>query len=223
MAIAESEIDPISARRIRDVDDLLARERDARQLLEAEKAVRERLLALMTRELVTQANIAKGWLHLLRRERLDGATREVTFSKVDTALTTQLSLLDELVGMTPAAAGHVNLDCRRVDVAAVARAVAADVGDERAHVVATEPAIILADVEHLIRALRALISATTRQAQFVDVVVTASGDVVRVRFSSPIHDDDDALPVARRVAELYGGAITVMERHTIFELPAVRD
>lgn len=221
MAMGEPEIDPISARRVRDADELLARERDARRQLEAEKTVRERLLGIMTRELVTQANIAKGWLGLMRRERLDGATRDVTFAKVDAALSAQLSLLDELVGMTPAAAGYVNVDCRRFDVAAVARAVAADIGDERAHVVATENAVAVVDVEHLIRALQALIIATTRELPSVELGVSVCGDVVRVRFSNPMRKDDDELGLVRRVAELYGGAIIVAEGETLFELPSV--
>lgn len=210
----------INARRIRDADELLARERDARRKLEAEKIVRERLLALMTCELVTQSNVASGWLSFMRREHLDARAREMAFAKVDAALNAQLSLLDELVGMTPAAVGHVNLDCRRVDVAAIARAVAADVGDDRAHVVATEAAVVVADVEHVIRALRALITAATRGVQFVRLHVAVDGDYVSVRLSNAIRSDADGLSVARRVATLYGGEIAIEQNETVFLLPS---
>lgn len=213
------DIDPISARRLRDTGELLARERDARRQLEAEKTVRERLLGIMTRELVTQANVALGWLNLMQREHLDARARDNAFAKITAALNAQISMADELVGMSPAAVGHVNLDCRRVDVAALARAVAADVGDERAHVISTENAVVVADVEHMVRALRALITATTRDEDSVTIRVTASDDYAQVRFSSAIHDGDEALGVALRVAELYAGAITVADGETLFELP----
>jgi hypothetical protein len=213
------EIDPIRERRLRDLAELLARERDARRRLDGEKTVRERLLGLMTRELVTQANVAKGWLDLVRREHLDAGGRGKAFAKVEVALNAQLSMLDELVGISPAAVGHVNLDCRRVDVSAIARAVAADVGDDRAQVIATENAVVFADVEHLVRALRSLITATTRGAHSVKLHVTVCGDRVQVRFSNAIHEDDDALGVALRVAGLYGGAITAANGETLFELP----
>lgn len=215
-----SEIFSIDARRLRDADELLEREREARRQLEAEKAVRERLLALMTRELVTQSNVALGWLNLMRREHLDARAREMAFAKADAALNAQLSLLDELVGMAPAALGHVNLDCRRVDVAAIARAVAADVGDDRAHIVATEAAVVVADVEHVIRALRALITAATRGVQCVRLHVAVDGDCVTVRLSNAIRNDADGLSVARRVATLYGGEITIAENETVLLLPS---
>jgi hypothetical protein len=204
---------------MRDTGELLARERDARRQLEAEKTVRERLLAMMTRELVTQANVARGWLNLMRREHLDARERDRTFARITAALDAQLSIADELVGISPAAVGHVNVDCRRVDLAALARAVAADVGDERAHVIATEGATVVADFEHLVRALRALITATTRTVCSVTIRVTISGDHAQVRFSNAIGDRDEGLRVALRVAELYAGAIRVADGETLFELP----
>jgi signal transduction histidine kinase len=217
--MAHYDHEPTSARRIRDTDELLERERNARRQLEAEKTVRERLLAMLTRELVTQANVALGWLNLMRREHLNVSTRDFVFGKVSGALDAQLSLLDELVGMSPAAAGHVNLDCRRVDVATMARAVAADAGDERAYVVAAENAVVVADAEHVVRALRALVDATTRDAHSVMLDVRIVDESVRVRFSNAIHEHDQALSVARRVAALYGGALTVEGDETVFELP----
>jgi hypothetical protein len=39
------------------------------------------------------------------------------------------------------------------------------------------------------------------------------------RFSDVIRDDDEAVGVARRVATLYGGAITVVDGETLLELP----
>lgn len=212
-------IEPTTKRRLRDAEELLARERDVRRQLEGEKTARERLLAMMTTELVTQANVAMGWLDLIRREHLATGARETAFAKVGAALNAQLSMLDELVGMSPAAAGHVNLDCRRVDLATVARTVAADVGDERVHVVATETAAVVADIEHLIRAVRSLVDAATRITQSVTLYVSVSCDSARVRFSNAIRDCDDALPIARRVAHLYGGDISVTESETVFTLP----
>lgn len=216
---SEGDADPASARRIRDASELLARERDLRCQLEAEKAIRERLLGTITTEVLTQANVAKGWLALMRREHLDARARETVFSKIAAALEGQVSLLDELVGISPVATGHVNLDLRRVDVAAVARAVAADVGDHRARVIALNEAVVIADSEHLVRAMRSLIEASTREVDSVLLQVARSGGSVRVRFSSAVRLDDEALGVARRVAALYGGTLTVADRETVFELP----
>jgi hypothetical protein len=214
-----SYVAPESSRRLRDAGELLERERNARQQLDAEKTVRERLLAIVTREIVTQANVASGWLNLMRREHLDAGLREKAFAKIDAALSTQLRLLDELVGISPVAVGHVNVDCRRVDVAAAARAVAADVGDDRAHVIANGAATVVADAEHVIRALRALVRATTRETDSVTVNVDVAGESVRVRFSNAVRNDDDALGVARRVAALYRGTIEVAADETSFVLP----
>ena len=222
LGIIRPDGEPIRERRLRDSDELLARERDARRQLDAEKAVRERLLATLTTELVTHANVARGWLRLIQREHLPMRERERAFAKVDAALDAQLALLDELVGMSPAAAGHVNLDCRRVDVAAIARAVAADVGDERAHVVAPETAFVVADVEHVVRALQSLLNATTRAADSVLLDVGVSGDRVHLRFSNGIREDDAALAIARRVAALYAGDLEIAADQTVFRLPVAR-
>lgn len=216
---AALEMDPVSARRIRDASELLERERNARRQLDEEKTVRERLLAMMTTELVTQANVARGWLDLMRRERLTGSARDAAFERIDSALNAQLVLLDELIGLSPAAAGRVPVDCRPSDVAAIVRAVAADVGDERVRVSASDGAVVVADVEHLVRAIRSLISATTRDAHFVEVSVGVSGDSVHVRFSGALPADASASSIARRVAQLYGGAIAVADNETVFVLP----
>ena len=211
--------DPVSARRIRDAGELLSRERDLRRQLQAEKAIRERLLGTMTTEILTQANVAKGWLDLMRREHLDARARETVFSKIAAALDSQVSMLDELVGISPVATGHVNLDLRRVDLVAVARTVAADVGDHRARVVAPNHAVVIADIEHLVRAMRSLIEASTRDVDLVILQVAPTGGSVQVRFSNAIREDDAVLGVARRVAALYGGTLTVTDRETLFELP----
>lgn len=220
--VLDTDVDPISVRRLRDADEVLVRERHARRMLEDEKRVRERLLATMTTELVTHANVAIGWLNLLRREHLDTARRDAVFAKISAALSAQLSLLDELVGMSPAAAGHVNVDCRSVDIAAVVRAVAADGGDERVRVVACEDAVVVVDSEHLVRALRSLLTATSCVERAVEIRVDLSGDFVLVRFSNVLPDGAEAMGVAQRVATLYGGAIAVAGDETVFTLPRAR-
>jgi hypothetical protein len=210
----------LRGRRLRDVEELVARERAARRQLEEEKVARERLVAAMAQEVLCQANVICGWVDLLCREPFDSNTRKRALEKVHRAARAQASCVHALVGIDAIAAGHLMVDRRRVDLVALLRAVVGDLGRDDVEVTGVTMLIVLADAEHIVRALRALLEAAVRSSTSpLRAHAESSATSANIRVSNMVPDDDDALLVTRTVAAVYDGALLVADGETIFTLP----
>jgi CheY-like chemotaxis protein len=101
-------------------DDLLRKERHAREAAEAADRAKDEFLAILSHELRTPRNAVYGWARLMQSGRLD-----------DTALCThardaivrnaevQVQLIDDLLDLSRITSGKMRLDARRIDLAPV--------------------------------------------------------------------------------------------------------
>lgn len=210
--------------RARDTADLLAREREVRRRLERESEVRDRLVALLVSEVVAHARIVLGWSGLMRREPLDGRTRDIALQKIESSGHAQLATVEELVDVAAIAAAALRLNCGEVDLTRVVAEVAADVGPSRMSVEAGGPAeaLVFADPEQLARAVRALLPTAPEAGPgtFRLALREDEGTVELHVRKAPAEARSD-VHVAKQLAELYGGRLRLADDGAIvLSLPA---
>lgn len=100
----------------RDKDDLLARERQIRKQLEAGHRAKDRLLAILARDLRSPLNAVLGWTHLLQNEVLDKSARDKALSRIERNVRLQVDLIDGMLDISRIASHDVQLDIRPVDL-----------------------------------------------------------------------------------------------------------
>lgn len=110
-------------RALRDNQDLLARERDARRRLEIQSKATARFVGLLRHDLRGPLNAVLGWADLLGREPLAKAARERALSVISRNARMQLGLVDQLLDVFRMTGDKLPFEVRPFDVgAAVQRA-----------------------------------------------------------------------------------------------------
>jgi signal transduction histidine kinase/CheY-like chemotaxis protein len=114
---------PDLARALRDKDELLGRERRAREELERANRAKDRFIAVLSHDLRAPLNAILGWTQLLRREVLDQSSRNRAFETIERNARTQASLIEELLDISRMAADRIQLALEPVDLGGLARRV----------------------------------------------------------------------------------------------------
>jgi signal transduction histidine kinase len=103
-------------------EELLRKERQARETAEAADRAKDEFLALLSHELRTPLNAVYGWARMLR----DGGMREEATERALDAIirnaNAQLQLIDDLLDVSRVVSGKMRLDVRSVDLGAVIEA-----------------------------------------------------------------------------------------------------
>ncbi|MBX3192767.1 MAG: response regulator [Labilithrix sp.] len=110
-------------RALLDKDELLARERELREQLEAANRAKDRFLAILSHDLRGPLNAVLGWTSLLRRELLDIATRDKALATIERNARIQAELIDGLLDVSRITAGKMQLDLQALDLGLIARGV----------------------------------------------------------------------------------------------------
>ncbi len=93
----------------------------ARQEVEAASRMKDEFLGTISHELRTPLNAVLGWLHLIRSGTLDAATEIRGFEAVERNVRLQGQLTADLLDMSKALTGRLNLDMRPVSLNAIVR------------------------------------------------------------------------------------------------------
>jgi signal transduction histidine kinase/CheY-like chemotaxis protein len=101
-------------------DDLLRKERHAREVAEAADRAKDEFLAILSHELRTPLNAVYGWARLLQSGRLDD---QALVTRARDAIVrnaeAQVQLIDDLLDLSRITSGKMRLDARRIDLAPV--------------------------------------------------------------------------------------------------------
>ncbi len=187
----------------RELSAALERERAARLAADEANRVKEEFLATLSHELRTPLNTIMGWLWQLRRAADDEALRGRALDSMERATRLQLQLISDLLDVSRAAKGKLQLEMDDVQLHAIAAAAVDDVRREAdaKHIefdVRLEPIQITADPGRLQQILGNLIGnavqytpehgailvTTEREGQHAIVTVSDNGAGI----------DPDALP-----------------------------
>jgi signal transduction histidine kinase len=101
-------------------DDLLLRERSARQTAERANQLKDEFLATVSHELRTPLNAIVGWTQLLRASLVPEERRTHAAEVVARNAKFLARLIEDLLDVSRIASGQISLDVRRVNLASVA-------------------------------------------------------------------------------------------------------
>jgi signal transduction histidine kinase len=93
----------------------------AREDVEAASRMKDEFLGTISHELRTPLNAVLGWLHLIRSGKLDSATRNRGFDAVERNVRLQAQLTADLLDMSKALTGRLNLDVRPIGLIPIVR------------------------------------------------------------------------------------------------------
>lgn len=110
------------ARALRDKEELLERERQAREELQRANEAKDRFIAVLSHDLRSPLNAILGWVQMLRREVLDSTARNRAFETIERNALAQARLIDELLDISRMAADQFHLELGPVDLAVLAGA-----------------------------------------------------------------------------------------------------
>ncbi len=101
-------------------EDLLRKERHAREVAETADRVKEEFLAVLSHELRTPLNAVYGWARMLQRgeirdEALVARAKDAIVRNADV----QVQLIDDLLDLSRISSGKIHLDVRPVDISGV--------------------------------------------------------------------------------------------------------
>ena len=164
MQDAQEQTVPALARALRDKEDLLIRERRAREQLERANRAKDRFIAVLSHDLRAPLNAIVGWTQILRREVLDSSARRRAFETIERNARMQAHLIEELLDISRMTEGRVQLALATVDIGRLSRQVvdalmprATESGIDLAFVV--EPDLfVVADGQRLEQVLMNLLS-----------------------------------------------------------------
>jgi signal transduction histidine kinase len=93
----------------------------ARAEAEAANRAKDEFLATLSHELRTPLNAIVGWLHVLRSDRIDDATRRRGLDTIDRNVRAQAQLIDDLLDMSRIVTGRLRLELTLIDIEPVVR------------------------------------------------------------------------------------------------------
>jgi len=119
---ANARILALTAETARERQQLLERERAARDQAERLSALKDEFLATLSHELRTPLNAILGWAAMLQRGVKDEATMRRALETIERNARAQGQLIDDLLDMSRIIAGTVRLDVQTVDPARIVEA-----------------------------------------------------------------------------------------------------
>jgi PAS domain S-box-containing protein len=105
-----------------DRDELLIRERTAREKAERADRAKDEFIAALSHELRTPLNAILGWMHMLQEGTLPNASRDKATSAVARNAGVLARLIEDLLDTSRIATGHLDLSCATLDMATVVNA-----------------------------------------------------------------------------------------------------
>lgn len=152
-------------RKLRDKDDLLARERALRSQLEKSDRAKDRFIAVLSHDLRGPINSVLGWTQLLRREVLSKDARDRALETIERSTRTQLGLVEELLDLSRITADKMALELVPLDLGITARRIvegfapiALDAGITLDIDVVPGPSTVFADRKRVAQVLSNLLS-----------------------------------------------------------------
>ncbi|EDX74410.1 PAS fold family [Coleofasciculus chthonoplastes PCC 7420] len=106
----------------REHEQLLARERAAREEAESANRIKDEFLAILSHELRSPLNPILGWTKLLRTRQFDPAATDKALATIERNATIQIQLVDDLLDVARILRGKVVLTRHRVDLAIAIKA-----------------------------------------------------------------------------------------------------
>ncbi len=103
-------------------EQLLERERIAREQAEAANRIKDEFLAVLSHELRTPLNPIIGWIHLLRKGTLDQPTTAIALETIERNAKLQTQLIEDLLDISRILQGKLALKLDAVDLAATIEA-----------------------------------------------------------------------------------------------------
>jgi NO-binding membrane sensor protein with MHYT domain/CheY-like chemotaxis protein/two-component sensor histidine kinase len=118
---ARSQVLALSQRTASERQQLLERERSARQEAERLSALKDEFLATLSHELRTPLNAILGWVQLLHHKK-DEAALAKGLETIERNARLQAQLIDDLLDMSRIVSGHVRLEMELLDPATIVEA-----------------------------------------------------------------------------------------------------
>ncbi|HET9316664.1 MAG TPA: ATP-binding protein, partial [Vicinamibacteria bacterium] len=100
-------------------EELLVKERQARERAEAADRAKDEFLAVLSHELRTPLNAVYGWARMLQTGQVHGAEMARALDAIVRNANVQVQLIDDLLDVSRIVTGKMRLDVRSVDLAAV--------------------------------------------------------------------------------------------------------
>ncbi|MEA5501075.1 PAS domain S-box protein [Limnoraphis robusta] len=97
-------------------DQLLARERAAREEAEAANRIKDEFLAVLSHELRSPLNPILGWANLLQRQKVDDKILHQALTTIERNVKLQVQLIDDLLDVSRILRGKLNLNRSSVDL-----------------------------------------------------------------------------------------------------------
>jgi PAS domain S-box-containing protein len=221
------------AREAMEKNELLAREKTAREEAERANATKDAFLATLATELRSPLHSILAWTRLLQRGNLDRAAAKGALEAIARSSSAQLRLVDECLEVSRIAAGKLALDMARVDLAAVIRRAieasrpATDVKRLRVDCVIDDACTVDGDVHRLRQVLENLLENATEFTPIggrivVNLARIGSSACIRIEDSGAGASPDTSahffaetereklglgLSIVRQLVELHGGSV----------------
>lgn len=100
-------------------EQLLGKEKRAREEAEAANRSKDEFIAVVSHELRAPLNAMLGWAHILRSTRVDEATFAHAIEIIESSARTQSKLIEDLLDTARIARGKLRLDIQPVDITAI--------------------------------------------------------------------------------------------------------
>lgn len=175
-ADANSRSSPVStcrdrdARRVRDLSELLARERRARRVLAARLVVMNNVVAATSDSARVALNVVADWVRLLSRSHLDGRSREAAITAMERIVRKHVDRVDEIIAIGPHDGERVHLRVDEHDFGDLVRSASMrfrqehDRIDIEENVLSDGPSVVVADRVRLERAIEHLLRVAVRRS-----------------------------------------------------------
>lgn len=227
MSDYSSPIEQHEDRRLRDLYELLDRERRARRKLAAISAAKDVFLAMLAEETRVTLDCIAQWMRMLSGEHLDARTREVAFAAIERAAKRELELLDDVIDVGDADGDTAQLALAEVDVDGVLGTAIDMVSrhDDGVRIESTgvgeDAALVIGDRHKLERAFERLLTAAVRCARHGEAVRVGLRRQARswtVQVEHPVRADSwidqtaeccMQLAIARAIVKAHGGTFDV--------------
>jgi PAS domain S-box-containing protein len=100
-------------------DDLLQRERAAREAAERANRIKDEFLATLSHELRTPLNVVLGWIFRLRHDAVDAEQRDKALETIERNAREQFRLVEDLLDTARIANGRLQLELQTVELASI--------------------------------------------------------------------------------------------------------
>lgn len=116
VALLISWIDSARKQAIEELDRMLARERQERELAETANHAKDQFLAMVSHELRTPLNVIVGWIGMLRSGKLTGETAADGLERIERNAQLQQRLIKDLIDVSRITSGRMHVAARQMEV-----------------------------------------------------------------------------------------------------------